>query len=596
MIVPMTRYEFLLYHADVEKFLENLRQVGLVDITTTSWAGNDTERKLFSRSELLKTVVHAMRSVKPTAEQIAAAPKSVEQAVTLWQDSSARITALQSAIEKASIEQENLAIWGAFDVETLRKLKEIGAHIFFFECSNKDFQESWASQYALEVVNQTKNDTYFVVITAPGEPAVVNIPAIEVSAPQMSAEDKAAEIERLNKDLIEAIDNRAKAAALRAEIEKEEKNTIDKFEFSRVENAGEKFADNTIVLLEGWSEKANTAKIEAFAESQAVYFTSEKAKIENNPPVKLKNTFFARLYEPIGNLYMLPRYDELDMTPFFAPFFMIFFGMCLGDAAYGLLFILGIVVMWKKIPAKFKDFGWLGIFLSLSGIVFGLLSGNFGGIELFKIDALAELRRFMLLRDPNTVFYFAVALGGVQVLFGQFLRIINRIKRGGKFIYGVSSIGWFSLFVSSIVAVLLEQTDQLWYYITLGATGCMILFFANPAANIFASTGKGLYSVYEMATGIVGDLISYVRLFAIGLAGAIIAQVFNELAIGLSGDIIVVKQLVMLIILVIGHGLNIFISALGAFVHPVRLTFVEFFKNAEFEGGSRPFKPLKKAE
>ncbi|WP_370649191.1 V-type ATPase 116kDa subunit family protein [uncultured Rikenella sp.] len=99
-----------------------------------------------------------------------------------------------------------------------------------------------------------------------------------------------------------------------------------------------------------------------------------------------------------------------------------------------------------------------------------------------------------------------------------------------------------------------------------------------------------------MATGVVGDLVSYVRLFAIGLAGAIIAQVFNALSVGLSGNIPVVSWIVMAIILLIGHGLNIFISALGAFVHPVRLTFVEFYKNAGFDGGGRKFVPFKRID
>ena len=99
-----------------------------------------------------------------------------------------------------------------------------------------------------------------------------------------------------------------------------------------------------------------------------------------------------------------------------------------------------------------------------------------------------------------------------------------------------------------------------------------------------------------MATGVVGDLVSYVRLFAIGLCGAIIGQVFNALSVGLSGNIPVLSWIFMAVILLIGHGLNIFISALGAFVHPVRLTFVEFYKNAGFEGGGRKFTPFKHAE
>ncbi|MEG0163017.1 MAG: V-type ATPase 116kDa subunit family protein, partial [Mucinivorans sp.] len=179
------------------------------------------------------------------------------------------------------------------------------------------------------------------------------------------------------------------------------------------------------------------------------------------------------------------------------------------------------------------------------------------------------------------------------------LRIFNRAKRGGSFIYGLSSLGWVILFVSSLIAGFdlfgaAFSFQSIAYLIVAGLAGVLILFLNKPKKNPFVNLGAGLYSCYEMATGVVGDLISYVRLFAIGLAGTVIAQVFNELSKGLSGDIPVISFLIMVVILVIGHGLNIFISALGAFVHPVRLTFVEFYKNAEFEGGGRVFKPFKR--
>lgn len=594
MIVPMTRYQFLLYHADLQPFLERLREIGLVDITTTTWEGDDNQRQLFDQSELYKQVAHAMRSIKITPDQAAQQKYDTPQAaVAAWDEATARITSLQNAIDRARVEEQQLEIWGNFDIKLIETLAQSGTTLKFFESSNKDFRSEWADQYPLEVVNRTKADTYFVVVQKAGDSPYVDIPATEVRAPQMSVEDKQAQIERYIVDQTQAHQTRIKAANSKEQIEEAQRQYAQQLQFNEAMNAGETYADGTVRLLEGWAEAANIAKIEAFADKEEVVYTSEKARAEQNPPVKLKNNFFARLYEPIGSLYMLPRYGELDLTPYFAPFFMIFFGMCLGDAAYGLLYIAAILVLWRKVPRKYKDFLWLGLFLSTSGIVFGLLSGNFGGIEIFKIEALANLKKYMVLSDPDTTFYFAVALGGVQVLFGQILRIFNRAKRGGSFVYGLSSLGWVILFISSIVAYTTDQTAALWYYISLGVAGFLILFFARPGKP-FISFGLGLYSAYEMATGVVGDLISYVRLFAIGLAGAIIAQVFNELAMGLSGDIIVVKQIVMLLILVIGHGLNIFLSSLSAFVHPVRLTFVEFFKNAEFEGGGRAFDPLKR--
>jgi V/A-type H+-transporting ATPase subunit I len=132
------------------------------------------------------------------------------------------------------------------------------------------------------------------------------------------------------------------------------------------------------------------------------------------------------------------------------------------------------------------------------------------------------------------------------------------------------------------------------HIIILGIAGLGIYIFNHPKRNVFVNIGAGLWDTYNMITGFAGDLLSYIRLFALGLSSAILGLVFNKLAMDLSPDIIVVKQLVFLIILIFGHGLNIFMSGLGSFVHPMRLTFVEFYKNAGFTGGGKEYKPFRK--
>lgn len=589
MITPMSRYEFLLYHTDVEGFLSSVRELGMVDITLGGVALSDVEKGLLDQSQRYRSVAKAMKSVKGCSSVVEG--MDLEEVVNKWEESKARIASLQGAITKGEEEIKELEKWGDFDSGLIEKLRGEGFELRFYEVANKGYRSEWEEVYPIEIISKTEHSTYFVVVVDAND-RFVDLPANEMRAPEMSSVRKSAQVEMLIKELASEQEGLCALAVYSDAIERKSYEIEEAFDFERVRNAGESLVDDKVRLLEGWCETQFSDQIEAFAKGQQVVFSVEKAKAEQNPPIKLKNNWFSSLFEVVGNLYMLPRYNELDLTPFFAPFFMIFFGMCLGDAGYGLLIVLAAALLWKKIPKEYKGMAWLVIFLNISAMFFGLLSGNIFGISLVQIEALAEFRKYMALSDPNTVFYFAIMLGGVQVLFGQFLKIFNRIKRGGSFVYGVSSIGWFTLFVSSIVAYLTNQTSEIWFYTVLGLAGVMIVFFANPKANIFASAGSGLYSIYEMATGVVGDLISYVRLFAIGLAGAIIAQVFNELALGLSGDIIIVKQLVMAAILIFGHGLNIFISILGAFVHPVRLTFVEFFKNAEFEGGSRAFSPL----
>ena len=138
-----------------------------------------------------------------------------------------------------------------------------------------------------------------------------------------------------------------------------------------------------------------------------------------------------------------------------------------------------------------------------------------------------------------------------------------------------------------------EPLSLMYLFLALGIGLVLMFFFNTPGKNIFVNFGLGIWNTYNNVSGLVGDLLSYIRLFAIGLSGGILAMVFNQLAVGMSPDIPVVKQLVMLLILLLGHGINLFMCVLSSVVHPLRLTFVEFYKNAGFEAATRVFTPLK---
>ena len=598
MINPMTRYGFLIYHEDLPDFLEKLRELGLVDVTTRDWVASDSERELLNRSEKYKSVAKAMKSIKTDPADTPF--DSVDLAVAGFEKTGEAIAAAETAIRKAAADMDELEMWGEFDPEMIDKLRREGISLHFFEAPTKQYDNEWEELYPVEIVHQDKTNTYFVIARQAGDDTPVDLSGIvERHAPQVSAAKKEAEIEELIREQTRWQKDKARAALSRKDIEEAYRNTREELDFSRALNSGESYADGKIKILEGFSVAQDRQKIIDFAEQENVIYEVEDAKAEQDPPIKLKNNFFARLYEPIGSLYMPPRYNELDLTPFFAPFFMLFFGMCFADAGYGLLFLLLLGIFWHKIPQKFKPFGWLAFFLSISATIFGFLTGNVYGIQLVDIPAFATMKQYFL--DPDNLFYLSIAVGALQMLFGQILRVFNKIKRGGSFVYGLSTIGWVLLMVSSVIAfsglVSHYTSSSIAYHITLIAAGVLIFFFNSPRKNPFLNFGLGLYDAYGMATGVVGDLISYVRLFAIGLVGGVIGQVFNELAWGLGASMpFVVKQIVILAILLLGHGINIFVGVLGSFVHPVRLTFVEFYKNAEFEGGGREFNPLRKIE
>ena len=233
-------------------------------------------------------------------------------------------------------------------------------------------------------------------------------------------------------------------------------------------------------------------------------------------------------------------------------------------------------------------------------IVCGVIGGTLFGVDLIEVQWawLTSYKQFMI--DSDQLFNLALILGGVQIIFAMFVKAFGAIRRYG-FLYSLETWGWLILILGlgglylAFGAEMFSIAPYLCYTV-LGVAGLFIFILNTPGRNPLINFGAGLWNTYNMVTGLLGDLLSYIRLFALGICSGVMGFVFNDLAMQLSGNIPVISQLVMLIILLLGHSLNIFMSALGSFVHPMRLTFVEFYKNAGFEGGGKKYNPLKLSE
>jgi V/A-type H+-transporting ATPase subunit I len=236
-------------------------------------------------------------------------------------------------------------------------------------------------------------------------------------------------------------------------------------------------------------------------------------------------------------------------------------------------------------------------YFGLATVIFGVLTGTLFGIPVPEQFAfLAPYKELFI--DNQEMFDLAIYVGAGHVLFGMCIKAANQVKQNG-WGYALSTIGWFFLIVSSALYLMIlpEGTKEAFtipYYFIGGISAVFILFLNNPKGNIFANFGAGLWDVYSNITGLLGDLLSYIRLFALGLSSAILGYVFNQMATTLSPATPVLGELVFVIILVFGHSINIFMSSLGSLVHPMRLIFVEFFKNAGFTGGGKEYKPFVK--
>ena len=234
--------------------------------------------------------------------------------------------------------------------------------------------------------------------------------------------------------------------------------------------------------------------------------------------------------------------------------------------------------------------------LGLSTAICGLLTGTCFGFNLYDINVpFIQKMKEVIMLDNQQMFNLSLILGAIQIIFGMTLKAVNQAIQFG-FKYAISTIGWLLVLVSTAVAFAapgVMAMGSTLHLAILAVGGLMVYLFNSPGKNIFLNIGLGLWDTYNMATGLLGDILSYVRLFALGLSGGILAGVFNSLAVGMSPDNVIAGPIVMVLIFVIGHSINIFMNVLGAMVHPMRLTFVEFFKNAGYEGGGKEYKPFK---
>ena len=606
MITKMKKLTFLVYHKEYEEFLNSLRELGVVHIVEKQQgAADNTELqeniRLFNRLaatlKLLQNQKHEKNAVIATEGGTATRGMQVLDEVDALQTEHGK---LSQQLQSYAKEKEVLEVWGNFEPTGIQKLKDAGYIIGFYSCSEGNYKEEWETEYNAMIVNRISSKVFFVTVTKAGQEVDLDVEQAKLPAYSLSR------LEALYDTTEQAIEGNEKKLVALSEtdipsLKAALKELQSQIEFSKVVLSSEQTAGDKLMLIEGWAPAYSKVEIEAYLNDAHVYYEITDPMPGDNVPIRLNNKGFFAWFEPICKLYMLPKYNELDLTPFFAPFFMVFFGLCLGDSGYGLFLFLGATayrLLAKKVTPSMKSIISLIQVLSASTFFCGLLTGTFFGANIYDLDwPIVQRLKHAVLMDNNDMFRLSLILGVIQILFGMVLKAVNQTIQFG-FKYAIATIGWIILLVSTAVSALFASSELLSmggtaYKVVLCISGAMIFLFNTPGKNIFMNIGLGLWDSYNMVTGLLGDVLSYVRLFALGLSGGILAGVFNSLAVGMSPDNVIAGPIVMVLIFVIGHAINMFMNVLGAMVHLMRLTFVEFFKNSGYEGGGKEYKPFK---
>ncbi|MCK5822678.1 MAG: V-type ATP synthase subunit I [Bacteroidales bacterium] len=582
----MKKYSFLVYHQEYKPFLVDIQNIGVLDVIKKNIdLDENSQNKLSLINELTKTIKFLkLRQSNPETTDEKIDGLELFNSITEKQK---KLEELNTQIEIINKEIENINPWGDFSLETIENLNKANFHVRFFIAEERKFSEEWDEKYNLLEINKYKSNAYFIIISKDNNE--IDIEADEIKMPERPVSEVLKIKQEIENEIQEIYSQLSEYSNKFIPALTEKLNSLKKeFEFDNVLLNTTHEAENKLMVLQGWVAVTKEEELKNYLDKKGIIYFSEDAKKEEKVPILLKNNKFSSLFEPIGKLFSMPSYQELDLTAYFAPFFMLFFGFCLGDTGYGIVLLVAASLLKLKFKNKkdVKPLLSLVQFLGIGTIIMGAVSGTLFGVSLGKVESIGNMKDIFLSNDQ--LLNFSMALGGVQIIFGIVLRAVNKIKQQG-FIFAIPEFGWILLLISILDLALIKymvSVSQIALYISLG----MIVFFSNPKGNIFAAIGKGIWDLYGI-TGIFGDVLSYIRLFALGVSSSILGFVINSMALQVK-EIPYIGYGIFILFLVLGHTGNILLSSLGSFVHPMRLTFVEFYKNAGFEGGGKEYKPF----
>ena len=588
MVTEMTKYDFILMSGDADAFLEKLQSVGVIDITRSLKPIDEKSEKLSNRAEIYRKALSSLKEIEKADDP---GQKPTDFAVEVMQTVRDK-EAIEAQLPQLYKDADELFPWGRFDKASFEKLKENGLKLHFYKA--KAIDPAWKEQYALSEISNLGGYSYFVVVSDSDD---FDFPVKELPAPDRDYEAVKQQIADLEAQVKEKEHRLAQLKwhepVLQAELDK----TMSKLDLHLAHVSGEKAAEDYITVFEGFAPKENEPVLHDLLEHENVFYLVDKAKSDDNPPIKLKNNKFVSMFELLTDMYGRPKYDEFDPTVFISIFFMLFFAFCMGDAGYGLVLILASLGL-KKVLGKIAP---LGVTLGIATTVVGLLFHTFFSMDMLTWSWIPEgVKKCML---PSTIagydgtMVLALLVGIVHICLALMVKTYQSTKVKG-FANSLGTWGWTLLIVGGVIVgglALMGVIDKAltkWIIIVIGCLSALGIFFLNDLhRNPLLNVGSGLWETYNTATGLLGDVLSYLRLYALGLAGAKLGEAFNAIGVQALGDG-GVGWVWFILIVVVGHVLNIAMCILGAFVHPLRLNFLEFFKNSGYEGTGRRYKPL----
>ncbi|MBP5291955.1 MAG: hypothetical protein J6Y90_05005 [Lachnospiraceae bacterium] len=586
-----------------EEMLESLRDMGVLHLAERK----SPDRNLSERFSMLSKIDTALKdySKKNQPEAKLLTDEEFEDLFLKTQEVMDKKSMLIQTRSAAVSETERLLDWGDFSPAQIRELKNYGYDLHFYNIAQNDFEAAKESPDVnmVRLASVDNMDTIAVLGKLPDD-----IPASEFVIPEKGLSELRKEIADCDAG-VEACDKELeKASAYTSSFQQQMLKTQNDEVFSAARHTAEE--DEDFTWLTGYIPEVDMDRFKEFASKNHLAWAAEDPPEDDElVPTKVRYNKVTRFIEPLFDILgILPGYHEQDVSLWFLIFFTIFTAMIIGDGAYGCIFLIVAIALTVKFK-KVNNAIFLVYILSIATIVWGAITGTWFGTELAMripfLKALVipnfsnypELFGVTATEQQNTIMKFAFTLGVIQISLGCLLSIKKKLSE--KNLSFIADIGWLiavvCMYLLSLYLVIGQKINIVPVFAAIGVAFVIVVLFGGMSPDKTFSQGlkAGLGNAFTCFLDTIscfGNVMSYIRLFAVGMASLAIAQSFNDIAAGLKGPMVILAVVVLLI----GHGLNLIMGLLSVVVHGVRLNVLEFSGQAGLEWTGIAYEPFKK--
>lgn len=513
-------------------------------------------------------------------------------------------SALIQDISVANAEIERIKAWGDFVPGEVKQLKEAGYDLHFYRLGKKEYVKMVEDPEIrfVRLASVDKMDTVAVIGTLPA-----TISADEFSLPEKGVGELTEKMESAQREIAECEEVLKKAAVYDSSFQIQMLKAQNAENYSSASETAEN--DDDFVWISGYLPEEELDKFKAAAkENKWAWAQKDVAEDDLQIPTKVKYGKVSGLIKPVFDILgILPGYRESDVSLWFFLFFTLFFAMIIGDAGYGVLILIGTIAYAAK-SKKFNNAVYLLSVLSVATIIWGAITGTWFGMEkamevpLLRALVIPDFANYpeyfsvTVLDQQNTMMKFSFFIGAVQMAIGSLISIKKKLSE--KNLSWVSDLGWFvavvAMYLLSLYLVIGEEISVKPVFALIAVAFVLVVLFGGMAPDRTIAQGikagcADAFTVFLNTVSCFGNVMSYIRLFAVGMAGLAISQSFNGIAAGFHGPLMILGAVVV----IIGHALNLVMCFLSVVVHGVRLNVLEFSGQAGVEWKGIPYEPFK---